>query len=136
MNGIHGSASDPYQTYLTACSSFGATYETQSWLVYAELEAGDRDLYPFVEIARLSCGDFNRLKDFRSLAFHGDGTLYVRALVDGKEVKRGHVVMGDHPRQTKVFRLPAGSQGSILSVQVGGLGRWTHFDLDYDFVRS
>ena len=128
------SASDPYQNYLTACAAFQKTAETETDRVYAELEAGVEDLYPFVEIARISCGDFNRLKDFNVMAFHGDGTLFVRALVDGMEVKRGKVVMGDHPRQTKVFRFPTGSQGAVLSVQVGGLGRWTHFDLDFDWV--
>ena len=130
------SVSEVYQKYLVACLDFSRTAETDSDRVYAELEAGDADLCPFVEIARLSCGDFNRMKDFSELAFHGTGKLAVRALVDGVEVKRGTVVMGEHPRQTKVFRLPAGSQGNVLSVQVCGLGRWTHFDLHYDFVRS
>lgn len=128
------SASDPYQNYLAASAAFLPVFRTQDALAYAELEASELDLYPFVEIARLSCGDFNRLKDFNALVFNGVGTLFVRALVDGVEVKRGKVVMGDNPRQTKIFRLPTGSQGAVLSVQVGGLGRWTHFDLDFNAV--
>ena len=131
---MHPNAVNAYQTYLLRSSQFQRTTKPVGAVVprYAILEADEEPLFPMLETARIYCGLPSVLKNFYEVVFEGQGTLYVRAIVDGKEAGRGWVSMDPGPRQSQVFRLPEGTAGLWIVLQLGGLGVWEDAQLMWE----
>ena len=112
-----------YQNYLECSANYDSALADPGdslELVYAFLEEDEEPLYAFVEANRIHCGAPTIIKTFQAIRFFGKGTLYVRVLVDHEEVALGWVCLEKGPRRSDVFRLPEGTAGCELAVQVGG----------------
>ncbi len=124
---------DVYQQYLVAQTSrdrLAHAYNTT--VAYGQFDEG-RDFMPqFVDTGPIFCGAPGALKRFRQVTFGGNGKLYIRAIVDNKEAATGYVILSEGPAQANIFRLPRGTAGYAIQLQISGLGWWRFFEIDFD----
>ncbi len=66
-------------------------------------------------------------KRFRQIEFHGKGSLYVRAYVDGIWIADSTVTMTESPSKDRRFGLPIGTRGYNLDIECCG---------DVEFLRA
>lgn len=134
---------DPYQNYLTAGTSFArlapfddGNNDYPSKNVYGLFNEGRDPLLPFVDTGLIFCGNPSVLKYFNEVKFSGNGKIYVRALVDSTEVARGYTILSQDPNIANVFRLPRGTAGYGLRLQLTGIAWWRHFEINWDEVHK
>lgn len=126
---------DPYQDYLEACSTFNRLAPPDDTaLVYGVFNEDQRPMMPFVDTGLVYCGEPQLLKYFYRVRFGGSGKLYIRAMVEDTEVARGHVTLSEDPYQASVFRLPRGTAGYGLRLQMTGIAWWRYYDIEWDAV--
>lgn len=128
---------DPYPAYLTAGTTFSrmSNPAANKTLVYGTFDEDKRQLLPMVDTDLIyPGGDVSLLKYFYGLRFGGEGTLFIRALVDKVEVARGYVVLSEDAYQASCFNLPRGCAGYGIRLQLVGLAWWRYFYLDWDPV--
>jgi hypothetical protein len=126
---------DPYEAYLTAGTSFARLAPSDSTqLVYARFNEDRRPLLPMVDTGLIYCQRPDLMKYFKWVRFGGRGKLYIRAMIDDTEVQRGWVVLSEDPNQASVFKLPKGSAGYGLRLQLTGISWWRYFDIEWDPV--
>ena len=134
---------DPYPAYLAAGTQFQRMSPPSGTtaLAYATFnEDPHRQLMPFVDTDLIYPGENNlmgdpsQLRRFYGVRFGGAGKLFIRALVDQVEVARGYVTLAEDPNQASIFRLPYGSAGYGLRLQMAGLAWWRYFYIDWDPV--
>jgi hypothetical protein len=67
-----------------------------------------------------SFGSPSERKRFKQVEFHGTGTLYVRAYVDGVWISDGTVTLTENPSKDRKFSLPIGTKGYTLDLEFCG----------------
>jgi hypothetical protein len=102
--------------------------------VYGTFNEDRRQMMSFVDTGIVFCGDPSLLKYFYRVRFGGSGKIYVRALVDNTEVKRGYVTLSEDPNQASVFHLPRGCAGYGLRLQLAGIAWWRYYEIEWDAV--
>jgi hypothetical protein len=128
---------DPYEPYLTAGTSFARLAPSSGTrLVYGLFNEDPRPMLPFVDTGLVYCKNPELLKYFKHVRFGGTGKLYIRAMVDNTEVQRGWVVLSDDPNQASTFRLPKGTAGYGLRLQLAGIAWWRYYDITWDPVSA
>jgi len=133
---------DPYEPYVAAQTSFSrlAPQGPSTQLVYATFGEGQRVLVPFVDTGIVypgvggQMGDPALLRYIWGIRFGGQGTLFVRALVDEVEVQRGYVVLEEDATQASYFQLPNGTAGYGIQLQITGSAWWRYYQIDWDPV--
>ena len=126
---------DAYEDYLTAGTSFKRLAPSASTgVVYGIFNEDRRPLLPFVDTGLVYCGDPSLLKYFHKIRFGGKGKIYIRAMVDNTEVARGWVVLSEDPNQASIFRLPRGTAGYGLRLQLAGVAWWRYYEIIWDPV--
>jgi len=133
---------DVYQDYLSAGTGWERLVPPSGVpaLAYGLFNQGDRPLLPFVDTGLFypgenqQTGDPTLLKYFNAIRFGGEGRLFVRALVDKTEVERGYVTLTDDPFQASLFKLPQGTAGYGLRLQITGLAWWRYLEVLWEPV--
>lgn len=59
-------------------------------------------------------------KRFQQIEFHGTGSLYIRAYVDGVWIADGTITMTETPSKDRRFGLPVGTRGYSLDIEICG----------------
>ena len=133
---------DPFEAYVAAGTSFTrlSPQGNSTQLVYATFDEGQQTLLPFVDTGLIypgvagQMGDPSLLRYFYAVRFGGFGKLYIRAMVENTEVQRGYVEMVEDATQASVFKLPKGTAGFGIRLQIVGLAWWRYFEIDWDPV--
>lgn len=113
--------------------NFNAFYASESTLASATpTTINGRSVYRFappygpvniplhVRTGPQSFGSPDERKRFKQVEFHGTGTLYVRAYVDGVWISDGTVTMTEAPSKMRRFGLPVGTKGYTLDLEFCG----------------
>jgi hypothetical protein len=128
---------DQYQSYLAAGTSFARLappVDTVPKKVYGTFNEDQRDLLFAIDTGPIFCDTPYLMKYFHVVRFSGSGKIYIRALVDQTEVARGWVVLSEDPSQSNLFRLPRGTSGYSLRLQMAGIAKWRFYDIEWDPV--
>lgn len=133
---------DVYQDYLTAAAAFQrlAPPSGDPVLAYGLFGRDQRELVPFVDTGLFypgenhQSGDPTMLKYFNAIRFGGEGKLFLRVMVDKTEKARGFVTLSEDPYQASLFRLPQGTAGYGLRLQMVGLAWWRYLEVMWEPV--
>lgn len=128
---------DQYSDYLAAATTFqrlvaptGATGVT----VYATFNDSARPMLPMEDSGPISCDSPYLLKYFDHIRFSGKGKIYIRALVDEIEVARGYVTLSEGPTDENIFKLPDGTAGYSIRLQMVGIAIRRYYDIMWEAV--
>lgn len=129
---------DLYQSYLTAGTTFQKLVPPagDAVLAYGQFNQDRRELLPFVDTGLLYCGDPSGLKFFNSITFGGEGTLFLRVMVDNTYIANARLVLSQDAYQANVLTLPDGTAGFGIRLHMTGLAWWRYFDIDWDPVKN
>ena len=75
-------------------------------------------------------------KRFRQVEFHGKGTLYVRAYVDGIWIADSTVTLTETPSKDRRFGLPIGTRGYTMDLEFCGDADLRALEVTYDEMSS